>query len=86
MKFKTATKPLAAHYAKLCDARDVASDEIFAAAQPCRDVPWATCFRDYANQTARNRYLDADRAIQDFQIKMRNQKRGYFENGRFSWY
>ena len=85
-KFKTATKPLLRTYDALLSKREEAFQAVFAAAAPRRDIPWQTCFSDYADDSVRRSYRDADSAILAFQMDMSSQRRGYFENGRFSWY
>lgn len=86
MKFLGATKPLMRTYQKLADDREAASMAIFAAAHPRMDVPWLTCFRDYADDAAREHYLAADKAVLDFELKMSASRRGYFDRGHFHWY
>lgn len=84
--FKGRTKALSRAYEKLLDAQQAASTAIYAAAHPRMDIPWGACFSDYADQATRDRYLSARREVVSFEVEMSAQRRGWIENGRFSWY
>ena len=88
MKFKRATKPLLARYATLLGAREAASQAVFDAALPRNDIPWQTCYRDYADTATRERYDECRRSVFDFELAMaHDERRGWFDPiGRFNWY
>lgn len=87
MKFKGTTKPLLKRYDALLTEKEAAFQAVFDAALPRRDIPWQTCYKEYADQTTRDRHDAAWRAVLEFEISMaHDERRGWIENGRFSWY